>query len=51
MGRKLKNITYKDLQEANRKRAREYYLKNKEACKKKALERYYKIKSEGKPNE
>lgn len=45
MGRKSKNITYEEMLEAGRKRANEYYRRNREECKRKALQRYYKIKN------
>ena len=45
MGRKSKNITYKEMLEAGRKRAIEYYRRNREECRRKSLERYYRIKN------
>lgn len=51
MGRKSKNITYEEMLESGRKRAIEYYNKNREKCKRKALERYYEIKNQSQPSE
>jgi hypothetical protein len=50
MGRKSKNITCEEMLESGRKRAIEYYNKNKERLRKKARDRYNRIKNGGIPS-